>query len=55
MNKLSKKQKIEIVKRYYGMTTKQASEYVKNQNDISIFETMQNFFDRESKLSFYED
>ena len=56
----TKAEAIKIVRRYYGMTYKEATAYVEElQNEPnyckSVLEGMEEYFARQAKLTFYED
>lgn len=46
--------KIELIKDFYGFTTKEAKNYLKNATENQIKE-IQNYFINNSKKSFYND
>lgn len=45
---------IDIIKEYFGMTTRQAKEYMKN-TDTKILQEIKKGFENNAKLSFMED
>lgn len=45
---------IEIIKKYYGLTTLQAKEYKKNVSKTTI-ELIKNSYENECKKTFYND
>ena len=57
---MTKKEKIDLVKRYYGMTTKEASEYVRKhalihpEDEKDLYKYMQDYFSDQARKSFYD-
>lgn len=45
---------LEIIKKYFGFTTKEAKEYIKNA-DIEILQAIKKGFENNAKISFLED
>lgn len=45
---------LNIIKKYYGFTTKEAKEYIKN-TDKKTLEAIKNNFNNNAKNAFYED
>ena len=52
---MTKKEKVELVRRYFGSTLKHAYKYVNDQKDEKVYIYMAEFFKAQAKKSFYED
>ena len=55
MNKLTKKQKIQLVRRYFGSSLKSAYKYVNDQKNEKVYDYMIDFFKAQAIQAFYED
>ena len=52
---MTKKEKIDIVRRYFGLTVKEAKGYVEREMSERGYEEMKRFFKDQAVKSFYED
>ena len=52
---MTKKEKIDIVRRYFGLTVKGAKGYVERETSEREYEEMKAFLKKQAVKSFYED
>lgn len=53
--KLTKKEKIALVRWYYGSTIKDAKKYVEEQDNENVYDSMLLFMETQGRLAFLED